>query len=304
MFQDFGPRPVSSGLIVSVLLIILANTGALADPPTLPMPEDVLRPYGGDAPAFYLIPYLGINSSFLLSESIRQRNEESLGEITNDVINRGGGIGFEVGIDALYRFSDLVGLRGGLGYARRVIGSSGQTVALCRLEVPGSGSFVESEEAVDMSWCVVADYLDLHLAGELHFGDAFVSLGYGFGLPVRVTYDESDEIVDTTNACVYFPLTEEATKRVSGRVELDDAITEIRHSIRLGGGYAWELSDRLDALLRFEYDHPLTPVSSGGDPAGLLVNPEIDGNLRYRVPLNDEVRLGTFSLVGGLRIRI
>lgn len=295
-------RTLFRGILVAILPILL-STAVSADPPELLPPEDVLRPESGDYPAFYLMPYLGLNYSFLLSSPVRQVNAESLGELENDVVDGGAGLGFEGGLDLLYRPIELLGVRGGVGFHRRVVGASGTVTSLCELEIPGSGSTTQTEEPVNMSYCIVADYLDIHLGAELYLGDAFFSLGYAFGSPLRVTYQETDEILDTANACVYLPRTDDETKRVSGRVAIDSDLRNARHSIRLGGGYAWEINDRLQWLLRLEYDHPFTDVYTG-QADGVLVNEETENSTGYTIPLEDGVSFGTFSLAAALRFRL
>lgn len=303
MFQHFLLCSRTVRRIIAAILPLLIATPLAADPPELPLPEDVLRPESGDYPAFFLMPYLGLNYSFLQSSPVRQLNSESLGEIENDVVDGGSGLGLQGGLDLLYRPTELFGIRGGLGVHRRVVGSSGTVTALCSLEIPGTGSVTVTEEPVDMSWCIVSDYLDIHLGGELHFGDAFVGLSYALGLPLRVTYEETDIIIDTANACTYLPGTEEATKRVSGRTLIDSDIRNARHSIRIGGGYAWEISDRLQWFLRLEYDHPFTDVYTG-EANGVLVNEEVENSQGYTVPLEDGIRFGTLSLDAALRFRL
>ena len=260
----------------------------MADPPD---PEDVLDPVPDPGSYFFLQPYIGLGYSFMTTKPIRAVTN---GEVSNTVIESGGGLGLDLGIDLGYAFNEHIATRVGLFYKRRSFSNSDTALGRC------ISDFVEVSEPVNMDYCVVGDYLGLQAQFDVRFNKFFGYLGFASALPLSVSYEETDRIIDTSTTCRYFEDGPDATTEVTGSVTENPGFDGLRHTLNIGAGYVHPLSKKKDLVFQLQYAHPLSNLLPANTTANLQ-NAAVDGSRTIPMTVNGAARFGTLSATVGIR---
>ncbi|MCB0713460.1 MAG: hypothetical protein KDD67_14115 [Ignavibacteriae bacterium] len=278
-------------LAVPSLLSFIAPLLLWADPPD---PEDVLNPVPDPESYFFLQPYIGLGYSFLTTDPIRPQSGTALGEVTNAVIESGSGIGFDIGIDFGFVSSEHWATRIGFFYNRRALSNSDTLSALCTTPL---GSF---NETVNLDYCVVGDYIGMQAQVDYRLSDFFGYLGFASSLPLKVSYEETDAIVDTSSICSYLFDGVDATKVLTGSVSENPLADNLRHNLKVGAGYIHELGDETDLVFQLQYEHPLSNLFTTNQTV-ILRNAEFEGSRTIPVTVNGGARFGTLTATLGIR---
>ena len=289
--MNYREGTMKSFLVLLNLLFLFTTITMVADPPD---PEDVLNPDPDDETYYFLQPYVGLGYSILTTSPVRPLSPLGLSELSDPAIESGGGLSFDLGLDIGYVPSENLSTRVGLFYSRRAVSNSGTTVARCILP---TGTI---DENVETEYTIAGDYLGLLLQADYYWSDFFGFIGYASSLPMNLSYEETNRIIDTNSICDYFFDGPDAGKMVTGEHSESPILDDIRHTVRIGAGYKHQLSEKNDLVIQLQYEHPLTNFLSS-NPNVTMENPNFEGGRVIPVPINGGARFGTLYATVGIR---
>lgn len=291
--MKYGSVLMLSFLFLSSLL----TAPAFADPP----PEDVLRPEPDPESYFFLQPHIGINYSFMTSDSIRPLMA-NLNETQNTVRESGSGLGILAGLDVGYAWNEHWATRLGFQFDQRRFGNTGQTINVCTL-VDAQGNIVEvRDEPVEMEYTVTSNYFTISLMQDYRWENFYAFLGVAAGIPISGTYSETDRIVDTASPCYYLPLQPDSTREVTGEL-FNNPSFEFQGNLKFGVGYIKELSESLDLVVQVNYDHPLNNLFSEAETIALR-NADVENSRSITGLTNPDATFGTVQATVGIRFNL
>lgn len=256
-----------------------------------PDPEDVLDPTPDPGSWYFLQPYVGLGYSFLTTSPARPLGSA---EDSNSVIESGSGLGLDIGIDLGYVVSEHFATRVGLFYTSKSVSNSGIALGKC------STPLGDISQEVETDYCLGGHYLGLSIQADLRFSDFFGYIGVASAMPLQVSYEETDKVSGTDSICYYFADGPEATGEITGEYTDSPILDNLRHTLRIGGGYLHALGDETDLVIQLQYEHPLSNFLSSNGVVNLQ-NPEFSDRRQIPVEINGASRFGTLYATLGLR---
>lgn len=293
---------MKSIILTALLLLAGASSVAMADPPD----EDVLRPRIATGGRWFIQFDLGLNVTWMngnpaLRPLFNYEERSTLFESAS-------GISPLISGSVGYRFNPEWALVLRLDYDPRHTSNSATSIDTCQIRDKVSGQLLSTPTPTSKEFTFDVNYFSISLLPEFTIDNTYLFAGPTISLPLSRKLEETDRIIDTASACLYFAETPDSTRIRSGSVATDKNM-KTRISFKIGAGYNFRVAPTVTIVPQIGFDFGLTTALTTDAATGTfetmsLRNPSRPGSTGETVNINDQVRLNSLQASIGVRINL